>query len=341
MPELPDGAFHPGEHRLQASVGAAEELAFYGPRLIRDHLTEQHQQFFRQLPWVLVGSLDADGQPWASLLAGPPGFIDSPDPRHLRLRLTDPEMATMAAAFAPGAPVALLGLEAHTRRRNRANGRVIDGTPDMLEIEIRQSFGNCPKYIVPRRAEWRLPTASGSAGQQAETASAGHSSLADPGRHGAALPGSPLDACLDGPARALIAAADTFFIASAAPGAALAGQPRAMGLDVSHRAGPPGFVQLSDGPGEVELAIPDYPGNRMFNTLGNLVLEPRAGLLFIDYRAGTMLRLAGSAHLDLDPAAAAAVSPLAQRVLRVRIHAAVRGPVPQGLCWRDAAENAT
>ena len=66
---------------------------------------------------------------------------------------------------------------------------------------------------------------------------------------------------LDEAARALIAASDTFFVASRSrPELGVEG-----GLDMSHRGGRPGFVGVQGG----TLAIPDFRGNRFYNTLGN------------------------------------------------------------------------
>ena len=51
------------------------------------------------------------------------------------------------AVFAAGKAIGLLGLEPHTRRRNRANGVITRAEPGCLHIRVTESFGNCPKYI--------------------------------------------------------------------------------------------------------------------------------------------------------------------------------------------------
>ena len=90
---------------------------------------------------------------------------------------------------------------------------------------------------------------------------------------------------LDAEAEALIRGADTFFIASGNPDGS---------LDASHRGGEPGFVSiLEDG----TLEVPDYPGNHMYNTLGNLEVNPRAGLVFLDFTSGRTLQLTGTAEV--------------------------------------------
>jgi predicted pyridoxine 5'-phosphate oxidase superfamily flavin-nucleotide-binding protein len=83
-----------------------------------------------------------------------------------------------------------------------------------------------------------------------------------------------------------VAQCDTFFIASGS----------AEGdLDVSHRGGKPGFIELTD---NNTLRIPDYDGNSMFNTLGNFLQNPKAGLLFIDFSNGDTLQLSGTATVS-------------------------------------------
>jgi predicted pyridoxine 5'-phosphate oxidase superfamily flavin-nucleotide-binding protein len=260
------GAWHAGEQALQRQAGVAQRMADIAPRFLRDHMPEQHRQFFAELPFVLTGILDDTGQPWASLLAGPPGFASSPTPQTLRIAAAPLPGDPAAAHWREGAPVGLLGLQAHTGRRNRMNGRIVAAGPEGCEIRVDQSFGNCPKYIHPREAV-HAPAAT-----QVQV-------------HAGTV--------LDEAAARIVAAADTFFIASTHPEAARTDDASA-GVDVSHRGGPPGFVRLqADG----ALHVPDYTGNSFFNTLGNLHLEPRCGLLFIDYATGERVYLACRAVL--------------------------------------------
>jgi predicted pyridoxine 5'-phosphate oxidase superfamily flavin-nucleotide-binding protein len=155
----------------------------------------------------------------------------------------------------------LLVLDPTTRQRMRFNGRGML-RPEGLFLLVDQVYGNCPKYIQLRRQE------------------------AD----GEAAAGEPVrvSATLDERQRSAVASADTFFIASFHPGG---------GADASHRGGRPGFVQVL---GDGRLAFDNYPGNGMFNTLGNFVDHPRAGLLFLDFETGDVLQLTGRARVDPD-----------------------------------------
>ena len=71
--------FHEGEQDIQQRLGVRDQIEGVGQRFIRDHLPDQHREFYEQLPMVLIGSVDKTGQPWASLLTGSPGFMRSPD----------------------------------------------------------------------------------------------------------------------------------------------------------------------------------------------------------------------------------------------------------------------
>jgi hypothetical protein len=293
--------FHAGEQALQARLGLSERMAEIGPRVIRDHMPDQHRELFGKLPTLQLGALDAAGQPWATQLDGPPGFVTTPDARRLHIAARADAADPVLRALVPGAALGVLGLEPQTRRRNRMNGTLAsrDGQGGLL-IEVRESFGNCPQYIAARRPE-ALPAAAQPAAVQA------------------------LGPGLDAAALELIARSDSLFIATAA------GRTPGQGVDVSHRGGEPGFVRAVQAPQGLLLELPDYPGNRFFNTLGNLLLHPRAGLLFVDREGGDLLHLAVEAELLWEDALSAAELepwPGAERLLRLR---------PLGGLWRPAA----
>jgi hypothetical protein len=178
---------------------------------------------------------------------------------------------------------------------------------------VRQSFGNCPKYI-----QARVPLRFEIASEQA--------------------PPRRLGPALDGAARALIAQADTLFIASASQ--ARPGDAQGQGVDVSHRGGEPGFVHVEDQGDGALLTLPDYPGNQFFNTLGNLQAHPLAGLLIVDYASGGLLHLAARAGIvwPEDAPAAFAPWPGAQRLLRLQVTAGLWRPA--ALPWRWSAAQA-
>ena len=308
MKAAADAPFHAGEVKLQALNGVDQRLGQVGRSVIRDHMPDQHRELFEKLPTLLLGAVDAQDQPWATMLAGAPGFIHTPDARTLHAAALPAGDDPVAPLLAAGAPVGLLGLEPHTRRRNRMNGRVVDDGAEGFTVRVDQSFGNCPQYIQAREPEW-VPHAP--------------------------LPAQRHGARLIEPARALLARADTVFIASAAPRAGSRSDEPSQGVDVSHRGGLPGFVRVHDdeGPqGASVLTLPDYRGNFFFNTLGNLLARPQAGLLCVDPGSGDVLQLATEASIVWDGPELAA-TPGAERLLRLRVVSHLWRPGALPLRW--------
>jgi uncharacterized protein len=298
--------FHEGELALQTLVGSREQSQMMGDRGMRAAMPDQHRELFARLPFVLIGSMSADGQPHASLLAGPPGFARSPDPRHLAVTALPHRADPLAGVLRAGAALGVLAIEPHTRRRNRLNGLVSEVTTTGFAIEAQQSFGNCPKYIQARRATW-APGARATDGDA-------HSM-----------------ARLDPAATRMIAAADTFFIASAYPAQPGDAAP-AHGVDVSHRGGKPGFVRIEHGAVADVLTVPDFSGNGLFNTLGNLAVHPRAGLLFVDYERGDLLHVATDAEIIWEGPELESFTG-AERLLQLRVRAALRIERAAPLTW--------
>jgi uncharacterized protein len=249
--------FHPDELAAQARAGKSASGAG-----IRAFMPDQHREFFALLPYVFVATTDAAGWPLATMLTGAPSFVHAPDPVTLRVDALPAADDPAADRLAEGQEIGILGLDLATRRRNRANGAIASRDAAGFTLAVRQSFGNCAKYIQ-RRTVAPAPPAPGAA---------------------EALAG------LDPAARALIGEADTLFVASRSrPEAGAAG-----GVDISHRGGRPGFVR-HDGDA---LVVPDFAGNRYFNTLGNLLGEPRAALLFVDFTTGDLIQLQGRVSID-------------------------------------------
>ena len=263
-----ESPFHRGEKELQSRLGMRDKMEQLGRRVIRDHMPDQHREFFSQLALVFVGSADDSGRPWASVVTGKPGFVQAPDAHTLRLGTRPIYGDPLHKALVAGADLGALGIEFHTRRRNRVNGKIARVGDGEIEIAVTQSFGNCPKYIQARELTPETVGTSGTGDKR-------------PVRRGQALNRAEA---------ALIARADTFFVASqfSEHGG------WTDGIDVSHRGGPPGFVMVAH---ETSLLFPDYTGNCMFNTLGNISVNPRAGLLFIDFVSGDTLQLTGEAEI--------------------------------------------
>lgn len=298
MQQLPNhrtSPWHAGEKRLQEQVGVSERMEVFGQKVIRDYMPDQHRTFYQQLPFIVAGTVDPRGRPWATLLEGREGFISSPDPRQL---LVDTQLASDDPAtpgLAAGNAIGLLGIELHTRRRNRINGLIAQAASGVLQVQVEQAFGNCPQYIQLREYTRVDEPAQGRIDAQA----------------------------LDAMTSRMIANADTMFVASYIDHAD--GQ---RSVDVSHRGGRPGFVRVEGN----RLTIPDYAGNLHFNTLGNLLENPQAGLLFVDFSSGDVLQVSGRTEVILH-------SPLinafegAERLWTLDVEQVVVRPAAVSLRW--------
>ena len=266
-----ESPFHAGEQRVQERIGVRERVEQMGRNLVRDFMPDEHREFFEDLPFLAVGSAEADGALWASLLIGEPGFVRAPTPRHLLVQAVALPGDPLARNLRAGAPLGLLGIELVKRRRNRANGRIARINDAGFEVAVEQSFGNCKQYIQSRAGTFAAP--------QART-----------------LP-SAETAALSTEALQLLARADTAFIASGSRDAPRGGME---GVDVSHRGGRPGFIRGQIMAGATMLTLPDFSGNFVFNTFGNLEVNPRAGLLVLDFESGAVLSVTGTARVIWD-----------------------------------------
>jgi hypothetical protein len=246
--------------------------------MIRPGLPPQMSVFLGQSQFAVLASIDDRNRVWASALVGAVGF----------LRATDPVSIEAGGGWSPNdillenikhhPEVGMLAIDFNNRRRVRVNGTA-KLTDGLLNIHAEQVFSNCPKYI-----QARIP------GELSESAGSA----------------SKIAGELSKDQQQWITLADTLFIASAHP---------QHGADASHRGGNPGFVHVESAR---KLILPDYSGNNLFNTLGNIQLNAKAGLLFVDFENGRTLQLTGSAKINWEESARADF-PGAQRLLEFEI----------------------
>jgi predicted pyridoxine 5'-phosphate oxidase superfamily flavin-nucleotide-binding protein len=176
------------------------------------------------------------------------------------IRVVDPRRVEIDGLTLPPGDAGILALDFDARERLRLNGQ-LEPRPGGVTLRATEVYSNCPKFIQRRSIE-------DDRGEK-------------PGR-------GQMSSALTASQRDLITKADTFFIATVPPG---------LPADVSHRGGNPGFVRVVD---PTHLAWDDYTGNAMFNTLGNLLHDPEAGLLFVDFQDGRLLQLNGRARVTGD-----------------------------------------
>lgn len=292
--------FHQGELLVQERAGEGARAAQIAAG-IADVLTPGATRFLAAQRMIAIASLDESGFPQASILLGEPGLIAASGRTSVTVDLTkvfSDRAEPLWSNLRPGAAIGLLAIDLATRRRFRINGHVSSVTPAAVEVEIDEAFGNCPKYIQSRR-------------------------LADQGGQSAKNIAAASGTALDAERLQLIARSDTVFVASQHP---------SRGLDVSHRGGAPGFVRALDAS---TLRVPDYPGNSLFQTLGNLAIAPAAGLAILDFDHGRLLQLSGEVTLRLDlPDDPAHPSGGTGRYWDFAILRWVERPLPGGVRWQ-------
>lgn len=227
----------------------------------RNQLRSGTVTFLSEATFAAIAASDRAGRLWTSPLVGPSGFLQAASPTTLVVNTTL-SSADPLHDLPSGQPVGVVVINFTTRRRVRINGALASTAAGRLTIEVDQAYGNCPQYIQQRRL--RVDKRSNHSRARLY--------------YGNSLRSADIR---------LIEAADTFFLGTTHA---------TSGNDASHRGGLPGFVRVTP----EHLWWPDYPGNNMFNSFGNLSADPTAALLFMDFRAGTALQLSGEATVRWD-----------------------------------------
>ena len=251
--------FHSGEIAVQERAGVRDIADDVGEG-IADHLPPGASEFLGRRQMCVLGTVDSRGSIWASVVTGDPGFIEAVDDHTLRIATHITPSDPLVRNLATDGHIALFAPDFVSSRRVRVNGRGVIRNGAII-ITTDEVYGNCRRYLQERIfVGKREPQAADKNGRAATTLTASE--------------------------QAQISHADTFFIATDNP---------EHGADVSHKGGNPGFVRVLDAN---RIAFPDYNGNSMFNTLGNVTINPHAGLLFIDFDSGVTLQLTGRASID-------------------------------------------
>lgn len=262
--------FHTGEQYIQSQAGVIFEAERSG-NMIKNQVPPVAWEYLSSLQSILIGIHDHAPGIWPSIIFGSQGFLSTQDGKQLSIDLDrcSPDRRDITwKSLVYGARIGILAIDLETRRRLRINGTLIP-SPDasykneLIKVKVEQAFFNCPKYI--QRRSMRL--------------------IADIGEKGAFTGYEKTGEYLDTRQRASIASADTSFVASVE---------LQHGVDLSHRGGNPGFIKVVT---PTLLRIPDYRGNNLFNTLGNIQATGLAGLLVIDFSNGTVLQIAGKAEI--------------------------------------------
>eukprot|EP00051_Salpingoeca_urceolata_P002914 m.53710 g.53710 ORF g.53710 m.53710 type:complete len:698 (+) comp12407_c0_seq1:206-2299(+) len=268
--------FHAGELEVQIRAGTEKSADYLGRHMIHESFAGAGDAVANvgSLPYLVVGAVDSASEPpllWTTMLAGSPGGVASiPDTSTLRLAqlpaLDDPARTLLQR---PGTLVGALATDLATRNRLRINSVVRRPTrTGGVDLQVVERFGNCPKYIFARSVDFELENTAPSEQQQPVSTA------------------PEVAAALSQAQQQWVQEQDTFFITT---------YHDTKGADTSHRGGNPGFVRVDS---LTHLWWPDYQGNGMFNTLGNICATGRAGLFFMDFATGDSLQVAGRAWVE-------------------------------------------
>lgn len=253
--------YHKGEKEVQSRVG--EELqANSNGRVISDTIIRGAINFIEKQPMAIVSSVDNASNVWVSLIIGDYGFVSVPTANSLSLNkdlIYSDSDDIFFKNIRTNHQIGSLFIELDTRRRFRING-IASETDRNIKVEVQEAYPNCPKYI-----QQRVISAPENFNKIEAVKTTGKELTSD--------------------LKNWIQHSDTLFVGS---------QSTNQKMDASHRGGNPGFVEILD---DKTLKIPDYKGNSMYNTLGNFVQNPNAGLLFIDFDNRKMLQLTGNAEI--------------------------------------------
>lgn len=254
--------FHSGEIEVQMRAGV-EDIARRVGGVIRSTIPPVAKEFLRDQRMVVVSTVDSNGRLWASILTGDPGFIEALDERTVKIDSKPILGDPLVEDLITGGDIGILVIELSTRRRMKVKGKIELQSDGSINVHAERVYALCPKYIQARE----------------ETDNLDQNKVEHFIQRAESLAGNQ---------QRWVAKADTFFMASFNP---------ETGADASHRGGNPGFVRVLS---PKRLVFPDYSGNNMFNTLGNISANPKAGLLFIDFEQGNTLQITGTAQIIWD-----------------------------------------
>ncbi|WP_025871990.1 pyridoxamine 5'-phosphate oxidase family protein [Methylobacillus glycogenes] len=301
--------FHAGEIAMQQRAGEAHR-AQRNVRLVSDSILAGAQPFIAQQTMVVLASEDAQGRVWSSLLFGPAGFAHigalaiSAANEHAANIVSLEVAEALRDASDPvwanlhqHATLGMLFIELATRRRYRVNGQVQRLDAAGLELLVQEAYPNCPKFIQPRALQQST--------------------------HAAAPQAVATGNSISPPLRQIISQADTLFVASLNAEA---------GADASHRGGQPGFVQIMN---ERVLRIPDYAGNSLFNTLGNIAVNRASGICVPDFNGQQLLQMTGNSRVLWDQEDPEGLTGGSHRFWEFEIEEWILRPMPQQLAWQE------
>lgn len=280
--------FHSGERAVHNILGV-QKIANTASTMIQPTLTKRFMAFLNGQNSFMISSMDEKGRVWSSFLAGKEGIIQAVDCDLIKINVGINEGDPLFTNILHNKEVGIIVIDFASRIRIRINGSVVNKFSDgSFEVKTEQVFGNCPKYIQARNFTYNETAVDGAKQFNKQYA-------------------------LNEKQQELISQADTFIIASSSSEGK---------MDISHQGGMPGFIHIIS---KQKIVFPDYSGNMLFNTLGNIIENPNVGLLFFDFATGDTLQLTGKASINWDvDESSISIFPGAQRLIHFQLVEAIQ-----------------
>ncbi|RMZ87827.1 hypothetical protein DV736_g4947, partial [Chaetothyriales sp. CBS 134916] len=281
--------WHEGENRIHELTGIRRDGNPNAP-----FLTPRAANMVQRYSLLALGTLDEDDNIWCTVWGGQPPFmkplaqsilaistrVDASHDPVVQALFKGKDEGEVIKTSDPGPMIGGLSIHLEVRGRVKLYGRMIAGAlsasdgqgeaPNhgksgevQLVVRIDQSLGNCPKYLNKKFISSHEPS----------------SKLSSTATH------------LTAEAIGVIRQADLFFVASAHAHE---------DMDCNHRGGPPGFIRVyqpQDSLAPTQIVWPEYSGNNLYQTLGNLIVTPKAGIVVPNFDTGDVLYLTGEAQV--------------------------------------------
>lgn len=288
--------FHPGELIVQKLAGEVD-VAERNSKLISETILGGAIPFIEKQFMVVLASIDNKGSAWSSIIYGKPGFVYASSEDYVQINLTERDVSDpFWSNISCNPEIGMLFIDLGSRRRYRINGvveKIEEGGG--FSMAVREAFPNCPRYIQKRQLQ--------NIGDKFATEDVVHGVL------------------INDKVESIILNADTLFVATANPQS---------GADASHRGGEPGFVQIIK---SNTIRIPDFNGNSLFNTLGNIETNPYTGICIPDFQGQKLLQLTGKAQTLWNQDDPYNLTGGTKRFLAFEIDSWILRHVPQYLEW--------
>uniref|UniRef100_A0A7S4P8V7 Oxidoreductase FAD/NAD(P)-binding domain-containing protein n=1 Tax=Paramoeba aestuarina TaxID=180227 RepID=A0A7S4P8V7_9EUKA len=283
---------HFGERHVQEQLGIAKSMP---PWIVQPEMPQQHSDFYANLHYFSIATTDSKNRPWATILTSPKGFIKPLSSSILSISCIvaseDPFVRAiveheegLGSSEGKKLLFAGLGVDFTNRRRNKVAGVILQSKvkklskgSSKLELTLftNENMGNCPKYITVRTLQYAF--------QEPEKVEKREGT--GKGKEGIELDKRSLD---------IISKASTIFFATRHFDNNTAYENES-DIGLNHRGGNPGFVRVDKREKDTFVMLPDFSGNRFYQSLGNVQSDGVAGIVFPDFSTGDMLHITGEA----------------------------------------------